>query len=115
MLDNEDLTLETRMALGKEWAQSLPAAMLCVPYELSRDLIQEAMQGRLEAKENDGKHYRKAQEETTVQREVSTPEPASPGPEPVRETPGNGGGKAAVETVDRPQTPKAKRQGSRKA
>ena len=115
MLDNDALTLKMRIDMGKDWVKSLPAPMLCVPYELSRSLIQEAMEGRLQEKCKEyGRQDRETEEETKLQREIPAQQQAQPRAEPVRETPRNGGGKAVMEAVDRPKTPKAKRQGPRK-
>jgi hypothetical protein len=113
MLDNTDLTIETRMDLGKEWLRSLPAAMLCAPYELSRNLIEAAMKGRLEEKEKNGR----ARTETTTkasERSLDAPIPPKTGAEPLREDATDGRGKTAVENLDRPKVSKAQRKTTRK-
>lgn len=117
MLDNKDLSIETRMALGKEWVRSLPAPMLCAPYELSRTLVEDAMVGRLKDKESE--YGRGTSEASQEAKDLPGPLPvqqqAGARPEPVRQDARDGRGKVVVEDLDRPKVPKAKRQGSGKA
>lgn len=117
MLDNEQLSIDTRLGLGREWLRSLPASMMCIPYELSRDLVFKEMKGRLDAKENKyGRGNTKASETAqVVSRPIQAQQPTETGAEPVRQDATDGGGKATVEDLDRPKVPKAKRQGAGKA
>jgi len=105
------------MGLGKEWLRALPAAMLCVPYELSRDLIHTAMQGRLRDKEQEhGRGQGKASEHPQASGgQVEASGQTRTGAEPLREDARDRGGKAAVEDLDRPKIPKAQRKGTRTA
>jgi len=117
MLENNNISIEARLQLGREWLGSLPASILCVPYELSRDVVFAAMKGRLQDEEikngrGQGKAPVKAKE---LQGQVQTPSETPPGPEPLREDAGDGGGKTAVEDLDRPKASKAERKGARKA
>lgn len=118
MLENDKITIEARLEFGKEWLRSLPASMLCVPYELSQDIIAKAMRGRLDDKEKKyGGVQRKASAETsqTSGGQVEVPSKTETRAEPVRQDATDGGGKTAVEDMDRPKVPKAKRQGAGKA
>ena len=116
MLENDKISIEARMQLGREWLQALPAPMLCVPYELSRDVVFQAMRGRLQ--EQEIKHGRgvpkAAVKEKDPQRQEPEQEPPRAGSEPIRQDAGDGRGKVAVEDLDGPKVSKTKRQGAGK-
>lgn len=47
MVACESLSLENKVAIGGEWIRSLPPKQLCVSSQLSYDVVEEAMRGRL--------------------------------------------------------------------
>lgn len=111
MLDNEALELKTRLDMGRDWIRSLPAPMLCAPYELSRTLIEEAMKGRLQEKCKEyGQRIRETSEEAEDGKgQVEVSVKAEPRPKPLRANAGDGRGKTSVEDLDRPKVSKTKR------
>lgn len=117
MLENDKLTIEARLDMGKEWLRSLPASMICVPYELSQSIVAKAMAGRLQ--EEEIKHGRGQGKAAVKEKEHKgeVPRESTEGPveEPVHSDAGNRGGETSVEDLDGPKVPKAKRQGTRKA
>ncbi len=116
MLENSKLPIEARLQLGREWLQALPAPMLCVPYELSRDVVYAAMKGRLidEEMKNGRGQPKAAVKEKYPQGQTQEHGSPGTGEEPVREDARDGGGKTPLEDLDGSQVHKTKRQGTRK-
>lgn len=91
MIESKSLSLENKIAIGGEWLRALPPKQLCVSSQLSYDVVEEAMKGRL----NDLKEQingRSTEAKETTSKEAGK-EPASsskrPSKKPVHKNAGN--------------------------
>lgn len=108
MMGKTTMSDEDKLKFGGEWVRSLPPKQLCVSSQLSYEIVEAAMRGRLnDLKEKiDGRTI-------TTKKEEKGQEPTQSGngseQEPVHKNATNRRGKNSLEDMDGQKVPKPKR------
>lgn len=85
MIDSKSLSLENKVAIGGEWLRALPPKQLCVSSQLSYEVVEEAMRGRLNDLKEEiyGRSIETKEETSTDEGQKPSPSKKRPSKKPV--------------------------------